>query len=91
MSLGVCCKSANPGVATSEMANANLWASQLIESTHEGDRPVVVAVVAVRVVETAVDDIADMISVRHSRMATVRPVNMTDFVSTATCSIARAT
>ena len=43
-------------------------------SAHDRDRAVVVAVVAVRMVEVAVDEVVGVVAVRHRRMSAARPV-----------------
>ncbi len=51
----------------------------------------VVAVVAVLVVQPVLDNVANVIAMRHGSMATVRTVAMATLVSTAAFSGARAT
>lgn len=43
---------------------------------HEGDRAVVVAMSGVLVVQVTIDEVIDMVAVRHGGMATVSPVDM---------------
>ena len=70
---------ASPSVQRTVIADSRIRAGALAAQLSIGrhlDRPVVVAVVAVRMVQVAVDEIVNVVPVRHCRVAAVQAVNM---------------
>ena len=61
----------------------------MTESSNDLDRPVVITVVAMGVVQVTIDDVVDVIPVGHSLVTTARSVNVV-FIMTCAAVIGRA-
>lgn len=71
------------------MRQHRLSTSQLSSLRHDFDRTVIVTVIAVRMVQMAIDEIIDMVAVRHRLVAATGAVLMPNLV-TAAIMIGRA-
>ena len=58
-------------------------ATNALDGSRHLDRAVVVAVVAVRVVQVAIDEVIDVVAVRDRGVAAIRPVDVPSFVACA--------